>query len=144
MLYPLNSGHLSGFLEIRGIILFIEILILFPNHMQSLHSIEALMLFGSGIITFIKFVTHQFDVLHQQADDEQLHLKGKELPSAPNMNGTTFQHFHLQKIRLMLQMCNVPTSIPKSQFDITSYKEQTVNKEKDTSIGKETNGNEAF
>ena len=41
-------------------------------------------------------------------------------------------------------MCNVPTSVPKSHFDITSYKEQTVNKEKDTSIGKETNGKEAL
>ena len=43
-------------------------------------------------------------------------------------------------------MCNVPTSVPKSHFDITSYKEheQTVSKEKDTSIGKETNGKEAL
>ena len=41
-------------------------------------------------------------------------------------------------------MYNVPTSVPKSHFDITSYKEQTVNKEKDTSIGKETNEYEAF
>ena len=41
-------------------------------------------------------------------------------------------------------MCNVPTSVPKSHFDITSYKEQTVNKEKDTSIGKETNEKEAL
>ena len=41
---------------------------------------------------------------------------------------------------------NVPTSVPKSHFDITSYKEheQTVSKEKDTSIGKETNGKEAL
>ena len=65
MLYPLNSGHLSGFLEIRGIILFIGNFRLIPNHIQSLHSFEALKLFGSVIITFIRFITHQFVVVHQ-------------------------------------------------------------------------------
>ena len=43
-----------------------------------------------------------------------------------------------------VMQCIVPTSVPKSHFDITSYKEQTVNKGKDTSNGKDTNGKEAL
>ena len=53
MLYPLNSGHLSGFLEIRGMIYLFEIFRLIPNPIQCLHSSEALKLFGLVIITLI-------------------------------------------------------------------------------------------